>query len=69
MENGKILYEFSRSPMCDYMINFLTKLSNLPEAYMMNTVLENFSILQVSGRWEKDGEGEKEREDEGKEKT
>lgn len=29
------------------MINFIRKLKNLPEKYMMNSVLENFTILQV----------------------
>uniref|UniRef100_A0A1I8FPH3 YBD domain-containing protein n=1 Tax=Macrostomum lignano TaxID=282301 RepID=A0A1I8FPH3_9PLAT len=28
-------------------VNFITKLRQLPEKYMMNTVLENFTILQV----------------------
>jgi hypothetical protein len=30
------------------MINFINKLKHLPEKYMMNSVLENFTILQVS---------------------
>jgi len=30
------------------MINFVHKLKHLPEKYMMNSVLENFTILQVS---------------------
>ncbi|XP_076147629.1 transcriptional enhancer factor TEF-1-like isoform X5 [Alosa pseudoharengus] len=46
-ENGRFLYRISRSPMCEYMINFIHKLKHLPERYMMNSVLENFTILLV----------------------
>ncbi|XP_029947673.1 TEA domain family member 3 b isoform X6 [Salarias fasciatus] len=47
MEGGKCVYRIHRSPMCEYMINFIHKLKHLPEKYMMNSVLENFTILQV----------------------
>ncbi|KAL3883024.1 hypothetical protein ACJMK2_029323 [Sinanodonta woodiana] len=46
-ENGRFVYRILRSPMCEYMINFIHKLKHLPEKYMMNSVLENFTILQV----------------------
>ena len=46
-ENGRFVYKIQRSPMCEYMINFIHKLKHLPEKYMMNSVLENFTILQV----------------------
>ncbi|XP_078392533.1 transcriptional enhancer factor TEF-1-like, partial [Cetorhinus maximus] len=46
-ENGHFLYRIHRSPMCEYLINFIHKLKQLPEKYMMNSVLENFTILQV----------------------
>lgn len=47
-EGGKCVYRIHRSPMCEYMINFIHKLKHLPEKYMMNSVLENFTILQVT---------------------
>lgn len=46
--NGRFVFRIDRSPMCEYMINFVHKLKQLPEKYMMNSVLENFTILQVS---------------------
>ncbi|KAG8180764.1 hypothetical protein JTE90_026235 [Oedothorax gibbosus] len=46
-ENGRFVYRIHRSPMCEYMINFINKLKELPENYMANSVLENFTILQV----------------------
>nr|CAB3266886.1 scalloped/TEF1 protein [Phallusia mammillata] len=47
LENDHYTYRIHRSPMCEYMINFILKLKHLPEKYMMNSVLENFTILQV----------------------
>lgn len=47
-EGGRFVYKLHRSPMCEYMINFIHKLRHLPEKYMMNSVLENFTILQVT---------------------
>uniref|UniRef100_A0A8C2LS33 Transcriptional enhancer factor TEF-5 n=1 Tax=Cricetulus griseus TaxID=10029 RepID=A0A8C2LS33_CRIGR len=47
LENGRFVYRIHRSPMCEYMVNFIHKLKHLPEKYMMNSVLENFTILQV----------------------
>lgn len=41
------IYRFDRSPLCDYMVQFIQKLRSLPDPYMMNSVLENFTILQV----------------------
>ena len=46
-ENGRYVYKIHRSAMCEYMINFIHKLKHLPEKFMMNSVLENFTILQV----------------------
>ncbi|KAK3748397.1 hypothetical protein QZH41_000171 [Actinostola sp. cb2023] len=46
-ENGSFFYRIHRSPMCEYMLNFIHKLKQLPEKYMMNSVLENFTILQI----------------------
>ncbi|XP_053741917.1 transcriptional enhancer factor TEF-1-like isoform X3 [Synchiropus splendidus] len=48
-ESGRFVYRISRSPMCEYMVNFIHKLKHLPEKYMMNSVLENFTILLVRG--------------------
>lgn len=50
LEDGRFVYRLLRSPMCEYLVNFLHKLRQLPERYMMNSVLENFTILQVI-RW------------------
>ena len=57
-ETGRFVYRINRSPMCDYMVSFIHRLKHLPEKYMMNSVLENFTILQVSCMHEGEG-GEK----------
>jgi transcriptional enhancer factor len=46
-EGGLFTYVIDRSPMCDYLVNFIHKLKHLPKKFMMNSVLENFTILQV----------------------
>jgi len=46
-ENCRHVFRVPRSPMCEYLINFIHKLKTLPEKYMMNSVLENFTIQQV----------------------
>ena len=48
-DKGRFVYRISRSPMCEYMTSFIRRLKHLPEKYMMNSVLENFTILQVRG--------------------
>uniref|UniRef100_A0A1I8F339 TEA domain-containing protein n=1 Tax=Macrostomum lignano TaxID=282301 RepID=A0A1I8F339_9PLAT len=44
-ENGKYIYQNERIPMCEYMINFISKLRQLPEKFMMNSVLSRTSLL------------------------
>lgn len=45
--NGRCGYRFENSPMCEYMITFINKLKKLPERNLKNSVLENFSVLQL----------------------
>jgi len=47
LEKGRYVYRIDRSKMCEYMINFITRLKNLPEKPMMDSVLENFTIQQL----------------------
>ena len=47
-EGSHFIYRIERSPMCEYLVNFIHKLKHLPKKYMMNSVLENFTILQVT---------------------
>lgn len=46
-ENGRYVYRFENSPMCEYMVSFVNKLKQLPDKNSKNQVLENFSVLQV----------------------
>lgn len=46
-EKDRYVYRIERSQMCEYMVNFISRLKHLPEKYMMNSVLENFTIQQV----------------------
>lgn len=46
-ENGRCTYRIENSPMCEYMITFINKLKQLPEKNLKNSVLENFSVLQL----------------------
>ncbi|CAF0787794.1 unnamed protein product [Adineta steineri] len=43
----QFIYRFDRTPLCEYMVQFIQKLRSLPNTYMMNSVLENFTVLQV----------------------
>lgn len=45
--NGRYSFDINRSPMCEFMIQFIKKLRRLPRATQMNSVLENFTVLQV----------------------
>jgi hypothetical protein len=36
----QFIHRFDRSPLCDYMVQFIQKLRSLPNTYMMNSVLE-----------------------------
>eukprot|EP00124_Ichthyophonus_hoferi_P005441 Ihof_evm1s790 gene=Ihof_evmTU1s790 len=43
---GMYVYRFTRTPICEYMVSFVEKLKSLETTEMMNSVLENFSVLQ-----------------------
>ena len=40
-------YAIDKSPMCEFMIQFIKKLRQLPELPLMNRILENFTVLQT----------------------
>ncbi|XP_032091262.1 transcriptional enhancer factor TEF-4 isoform X4 [Thamnophis elegans] len=46
-EDGRYVFRMQRSALCEYLINFIRKLRTLPEKQMMDSVLENFTILQI----------------------
>uniref|UniRef100_A0A183ACG5 YBD domain-containing protein n=1 Tax=Echinostoma caproni TaxID=27848 RepID=A0A183ACG5_9TREM len=46
-ENGRYVYRFLHSPMCDYMRRFIQLFVKLPNRDTMNSVLENFTILHI----------------------
>ncbi|VEL10961.1 unnamed protein product [Protopolystoma xenopodis] len=50
LEHGRYVYRFLRSPMCEYMKSFIAKLLQLPRRDLMNSVLENFTILQWNAK-------------------
>lgn len=45
--NGRYYYSTKKSPMCTFMQQFIKKLHHLPKHQLMNSVLENFTVLQV----------------------
>lgn len=45
--NGRYSYLMNRSSSCDFMSQFIKKLTQLPRIVQMNSVLENFTVLQV----------------------
>ncbi|KYO37137.1 transcriptional enhancer factor TEF-4 isoform A [Alligator mississippiensis] len=47
LEDGRYVFRLLRFPLCEYLVNFVHKLQQLPEKYMMDSVLENFTVLQV----------------------
>lgn len=47
MNNLTHQYQLEASPMCDYMVQFIEKLKGLARIELMNSVLENLTVLQI----------------------
>ncbi|CAB3404950.1 unnamed protein product [Caenorhabditis bovis] len=44
---GTYSFALKNSPMCDYMVKFISELKKLENIEYMNSVLENFTVLQI----------------------